>query len=385
MRLKDASIALACLVLLEGVARFWLGESKPRAGEILSMTVHHAIGLGGTSELLPLAGVSSSPTWLCSEAEGPVRFHSDRFGFNNEDSVWDSGVDTVLLGDSFIQGHCVSPSAQLASLIRARGEGVLNLGLKGTGPLSQLGVLEEYGLDASHSTSRAPRRIVWFLLANDWLYDIERELEEPQLLDYLNGKTQGLRRRQSEVDEFWQNAGSRANQSSYGELAFTSLVLRAIMHMARPEPLRPVETETKFEVEENEIRLAVEAYARGARWAEERGVTVEFVFVPDSWIFTPTKGAGVRVIVDRVKIRMKEKGLILVDPTAAFDREESPLRFFAALDGVYGHYDARGFELLAKSVPALKRQRRGQAATGNTASIRNSALPLGNSEPRNQH
>jgi hypothetical protein len=71
---------------------------------------------------------------------------------------------------------------------------VLNLGIRGVGPLNELAVLKEYG------PFLRPRRILWVFYEND-LDDLHLEKDNPRLLNYLGKPNrQSLLDRQPEVD-----------------------------------------------------------------------------------------------------------------------------------------------------------------------------------------
>ena len=47
-------------------------------------------------------------TIYCNEHGYFTNFMSDRYGFNNNDEVWDSDqIEYLLIGDSFLLGSCV--------------------------------------------------------------------------------------------------------------------------------------------------------------------------------------------------------------------------------------------------------------------------------------
>jgi len=82
-----------------------------------------------------IAGVPIADTYYCNEGYGLVRYKSDRFGFRNEDRLWDEKATHVVIGDSFIHGACVADEdtlpAQLSLNLNAN---VLNLGMASNGP-----------------------------------------------------------------------------------------------------------------------------------------------------------------------------------------------------------------------------------------------------------
>lgn len=327
---RTLALGLLFLLAAEGLSRWWLGPRS--AGFVRAWTIHNTIDTGRRPSLLPLAGLANRPTYLCREADGDITYTADKHGFHNPE--WVDEPEIALIGDSFIQGHCVPEEKQVASLLRSNGRKVLNLGLRGSGPLSQLGVLQEYALPAK------PKRIIWYLLANDFLYDIERELGEPLLLQYLDGKTQGLLSRDKEIGETLASLGAGQPPPAPAELYFPALLTTALFRLSGSEPTRA------FDEGKNFNPKFLSAYAAILGQAKKMaGVPVDFIFVPDSWLFTSKDGPALRALVAELKVHLKKEGIELHDPMPLYEKEG--FANFAALDGYYGHYNEEGFKLLS--------------------------------------
>jgi hypothetical protein len=149
----------------------------------------------GQNELLPVAGLAHAETVMCREVGSYVRYRADRHGFNNPDALWDQPVDLVLIGDSFAQGQCVNPMAQMATLLRASVPRTLSLAMGHDGPLLELATLKEFG------SRLKPRVVLWLYFQGNDLHDLARENASPLLRRYLDaGFSQGLVARQAEVD-----------------------------------------------------------------------------------------------------------------------------------------------------------------------------------------
>jgi hypothetical protein len=333
--------------IAEGGCRVWERRGKD-GGMARAFTVHNLLDLRRPFPLLPLAGLSHRATFLCREGDGPVSYFADRFGFHNPDSAWEEQGALALLGDSFVQGHCVQEGQQLAALLEAGGRRILNLGLRGSGPLSQLGVMQEYALP------QRPKRILWFLLANDFLYDLNRELRQPRLAAYFHGQKQSLMARQQEVNRLLSQLGAGRPPAADPELLhFPSLVTAALFGWFRPEPTRSIEEGRPADFRPSDMEVFAEILAKGNALAQAQGVPVDFIFIPDSWVFSRSEGAKVRKLVGLLRAKLAERGIELNDPTTNFDREGRPFRQFAAIDGYYGHFNPSGFRLLAGFVDGV--------------------------------
>ena len=101
--------------------------------------------------LFPFSGFGKTTTVFCDESGFWVIYESDRFGFRNEDHLWNSDeIDYVYIGDSFTHGACVEEHDTFSGVANSTGKQVLNLGIGGTGPLVHLAVFKEYILSLIH-------------------------------------------------------------------------------------------------------------------------------------------------------------------------------------------------------------------------------------------
>ena len=159
-------------------------------------------------EFFPLSSPHQSKILLCREDDGWQQFESDRYGFRNDDAVWDlDKIDNLFIGDSFTVGYCVPESDHFIRLAESYGS-TLRLGNQ-TGPLTELGVFQEYII----SQKKDVKRIFWVFTEND-IYntvesraaDIDLELQSPILTSYLEGKIQNLIENKEEINNFVKEA-----------------------------------------------------------------------------------------------------------------------------------------------------------------------------------
>ena len=145
-------------------------------------------------EIFPLSNPSYSNITLCRENNGWQNYQTDRFGFRNNDLVWnESIIENLFIGDSFTVGYCVPEEDHFIRVFEENSK-TLRLGNQ-TGPLTQLGVFLEYIV----ASDIYVERIFWVFTEND-IYntindraaDIDVELESKFLVGYLNGNIQNL-------------------------------------------------------------------------------------------------------------------------------------------------------------------------------------------------
>jgi hypothetical protein len=130
----------------------------------------------------PISGVSNKKTILCNENGYMAMFDSDRYGFNNPDTEWDSNkIEFLVVGDSFAQGMCVNRPNDISSQIRKKtGLTAINLGYQGNGPLTEYASIIEYG------NSKPVKNIIWlYYEGNDLKNLFEEEIKNKHLMKYL--------------------------------------------------------------------------------------------------------------------------------------------------------------------------------------------------------
>jgi hypothetical protein len=92
----------------------------------------------------PLGTIPNKKLIVCEEDDGPMIRYSDRYGFYNEDFLWNFVYhDLVIVGDSHAAGDCVNKTpSQL--LNKNKDIKVVNLGQGGNGPLTTYAATKEY-------------------------------------------------------------------------------------------------------------------------------------------------------------------------------------------------------------------------------------------------
>ena len=82
-----------------------------------------------------IAGIPKTNTYFCNEGYGLVKYYSDKFGFRNDDLIWEKTNLKIMIGDSFVHGACVSNNDTLPKQLSiALNQQVLNLGMSGNHP-----------------------------------------------------------------------------------------------------------------------------------------------------------------------------------------------------------------------------------------------------------
>ena len=179
----------------------YLHAKKENPNTVVAVPPHYFAKYNELSiyDILPLSGVSNSPTILCNENGYYSSYVSDRYGFNNPDEEWDADeVEFLIIGGSYTNGSCVNRPNDMASVLRTlSGKHVLTVGMGGSSSLLQFASLKEY-------LNPSVKNVIWVYYDFN-LLDLKNELEYPSqiLKNYLidDNFSQNLTKKQKFVDE----------------------------------------------------------------------------------------------------------------------------------------------------------------------------------------
>lgn len=278
-------------------------------------------------ETVPVGGVSGVTTVMCREVGPYVTYLADRHGFNNPDSVWDKPVDLLLIGDSFAQGQCVPPDAQMAARLRAAIPGTITLGMGHEGPLLELAALKEFG------PLLKPRVVVWvYFQGNDLIQDLQRERASPLLMRYLEpGFSQDLPARQADID-----AALRARLEGPSKERDIARIetMDTLLSVAKLRNLRRALGATRSQPMPDTAlfaRILMEAQRTVGGW----GGVLYFVYLP-SWPELMAPAPFDAALRDRVLAIARETGLDVIDLYEPMTAEGDPSAFFFYPGSHYG-------------------------------------------------
>jgi hypothetical protein len=309
------------------------------------------------NDLIPLAGVSNRLTLLCNESGQWIRFRSDRRGFNNPDSVWDlDRAELVAVGDSFAQGHCVSPDRNFVALIRKQYPATLNLGMAGDGPLLALATLKEFAPPIK------PRVVLWCYFEGNDLEELQSERGSPLLRKYLSGRfSQGELKRQNDVDDAIlaqipqlqeleeTRRRHRAEQSRMRAFLRSRLTLATLRQTAGLVGGMQVDPDAAADFETANLDVFSQVLRDAQAVVAEWGGQLVFVYLPEWAHYTRAVSRGEQYHDDVIAVT-RRLGIRTIDVSRTFDQYGDPLSLFPFRQP--GHYNETGHRLTAESVLA---------------------------------
>jgi len=307
----------------------------------------------GEIDILPVSGIANVTTVHCNEGDQvqqPI-IRTDRYGYNNEDTVYDWNTDRILvLGDSYVYGFCVHQEQTVAGVLRRNGFAAVSAGVGGSGPLTNLAALREYG------PLLKPRAVAWFHYErNDFPDFRDRELRSPFLTQYFNSQfSQGLAVRQGEVDALWKHIFTHDPmwQETVGDYYAG---VKAFVDGGRPtDPerlayIQSVLGVTAFKTltsDRDIIVLFLEMMKMAKQQVESWGGTFHFVPVRSVLNY---RGTWSETHLDRVLAGVRDLGIPIVDIDAKMRATGDPGQFFPRNHGE-PHYNAKGYALFAYEI-----------------------------------
>jgi hypothetical protein len=217
---QSVSVRLAMLGQVSATAQ---GRLDGDGTVLRGSTLHRLNSLAGTDKLSTamLSGFPNSRAILCAPQDNALIYTADRNGFNNPDMIYETRIDLLLLGDSFVEGFCLPEGQDLASQLRHLGVATAGMGIRGNGPLLELAALGRFG-DAIR-----PRHVAMvFFEGNDW-ENFEHELRSPWLKDALQPHADFGS--QASAGQTMARARDAQQQASQETITFVDLLTRTEM------------------------------------------------------------------------------------------------------------------------------------------------------------
>ncbi len=302
------------------------------------------------SRLLPMASMPNHTVVSCNESGQWLIYKSDRHGFNNPDGEWDKkGPGIVMLGDSFAHGSCVPPEKNIAALIRPSLGRVINLGVSGFGPLSELAALREYAAPLS------PRDVLWlFFEGNDLTEDTAFERRAPILMRYLKdrGFSQGLFGRSAEIEEKMKKylkgrmkeAMNRVDNPNEKLINFLRL-----FHLRERLGISPTSLGVTGDDPDRALELFAKVIAQARAEVQSWGGRLHLVYLPESArYFGSSRDSDIRDYFHARVMKIAARlNLDFMDVDTACGGEADPRTMF-----VYpgSHYNEKGYLVAAKAI-----------------------------------
>ncbi len=308
-------------------------------------------------EIISFSGISNSKIVFCKESDSFSMYISDRYGFNNPDSVWDNRADVVVLGDSFVHGACVNSGDDLTSQLRKLGNlNAINLGWSNTGVLRQYASFIEYVQDY-------PEYIVWVYYEND-LDNLETELTNKILRQYLDNVNfrqyltldhkrkiidEGILKKHLEYMKTDHVIDTRV-KSYTNFINFLKLYKTRKMILSLFKDFSKVDENFQLNKYENLLNKYFLLFDRIKNKAYKNNTEILFVYLPTGKYHFSNREKIFKKVKKKLKHKMSEENIKFVDiEKEIYDSHLFPLKLYA-YNSMDFHFNEDGYNFVAKNI-----------------------------------
>ena len=134
------------------------------------------------NRFLPLSLVSNKNHINCRENTYWHEVKTDKYGFNNSNSIYEKNIENIFIGDSYVFGNCVKNKDNVVKKFdKISKTNSLNLSMVGNGPLLNYAALREY-----YPENKKIKNIIYFFYSGNDLRDLERNMHNEILMKYVH-------------------------------------------------------------------------------------------------------------------------------------------------------------------------------------------------------
>ena len=302
-------------------------------------------------KIFPLSGISKKLTIYCQRKEDKkfVTYDSDRYGFRNNDTVWEKeSTDFLFIGDSFVQGSCVNTdetiSSQLSKILKEKlnkETNVINLGYSGNGPLIEYASLKEY-LKYSNA-----KKILYFFYEGNDLANLSIELKDPFLKKYLDiNFEQNLANKQSVIDKI-NNVFIDKEVKKKGSGLYDFVKLRKLRNLLSKIFNNKSKSNEKFS--EETFLIYKDILINLKKLSNSKNAEFYFIYMPYVSRFSDQDWDQEYKIYSRIMTIVKSLNIKYIDLLSEIESEyEVPLSIFEL--GKYQHLNDKGYKFIAETI-----------------------------------
>ena len=306
---------------------------------------------GITKNFFPMSGLSNILTINCNESGYFSKYYSDRYGFNNDDELWDKEIDIVTIGDSFTHGACVNYPHTFAGNLNIKFN-TLNLGYGGNGPLIELGTIKEY-IDIIN-----PKKIIWIFSEGNDLDDIQNEFDHQLLKRYVLEKNflQNLKEKQDIVNNLQNKIIDEESHNHFNKnnkiINFQNLELINILYLKNLKNLIrynfKINTSKGKEIGDEVFELFNNVLFEANRVVKKYDAELYFVFLPSYPGKISNSSQRFKNYQKIIDIVSKQKIKVIDLHKLIFVKSDDPKSFFPGR--VNGHYTEYGYKVASEVI-----------------------------------
>ena len=307
----------------------------------------------GKNSIIPFRGPINKQSVSCAEDLKYRIVENDKYGFKNNNNIYEKNINTILIGDSYAEGICEISKNDIAGNLIKKDINTVNLGITGAGPLLTLAALREFG------TFLKPQNVFYLYFEGNDLEDLEFEKKQSYLIKYLNDnhKVNYIKRleevklllKQAKIESESRLLQAVNNNNISKEINKEKKFIPYIKDIAELSNIKNILRYTMFKKQKEKFDLDLFYTIVDKMNYETKKWNGNFyvVYVP-SWsrYFTKftNKDSGIK-LKDQITNNLQKKNINVIDLTIFFNNEKNIKSYFPL--GYIGHYNYKGYAKIA--------------------------------------
>ena len=308
-----------------------------------------------SNKIIPFRGPINAKSVSCTEDFQHRLIINDKYGFRNENNIYEKPIQNVILGDSYAEGFCVGQDEDIAGNLNLMGYPTANFAVGTTAPLVSLGVLREFG------NILKPKNFIYFYFEGNDLEGLEWEKKQKDLIKYLdkdykinylekydevNSFLNAIAKESIEHAERVVDAKKNNTQNTNNKIIGTTkdiLEINNIRNILKNSIFKSSKTNYDLQF----FYKVISEMDLNAKRLNSRYI---FVYVPTwSRYFTRfTKKDKAIFLKDEILSKLKNMNIETLDLTEVFNNQDEIKQYFPL--GYLGHFNAKGYKKISEAL-----------------------------------
>ncbi len=308
------------------------------------------------NEIIPFRGPINSLTVSCAEDLQYKLIKNDKYGFKNNNFIYENKIQNFLLGDSYAEGLCENNKNDIAGHLNEKKNYTINFGVTGTGPLISLAILREFG------NYFKPKNVIYLYFEGNDLDELNYEKEDTTLSNYLNDNfNQDYFNKYDDIKSFLIKAEQETEKIIYSKSKNTFSqnkknkfdILKA--HLKDILEINNLRNIFKYKIlkkqeEFYDLNLLYKIVEKMNDDTKKWNGNYTFVYVPTwSRYFTKFTKYDAKINLKKEIINnLNSKNIKVIDLTDYFDEIDNIDQYYPL--GFLGHYNSKGYKKIAEII-----------------------------------
>ena len=276
------------------------------------------------------------------------------YGFKNPNSIYEKPINSMLLGDSYAEGFCVTRREDIAGNLDAKGFSTVNFGVAATGPLISLAIMREFG------NFIKPKNFIYLYFEGNDLDGLNWEKNDSNLIQYLNSEYNVDYINNYDSIKYFLSLSSKESmligKSKLELKEFKKSKLEIIKeHASDIIELQSLKNIFRYKIfnkerDEYDLDLFFSVIEKMNVESKKLNSNYIFVYVPTwSRYFTKNtrKEASIK-LKDKILSNLKSKKIKAIDLSEFFKDTNNVEQYFPL--GYLGHYNAAGYRKISEII-----------------------------------